>query len=272
LMSAARIYLAKLNRSTDAVRLYREAQNSPIPHLDLDGLIEQGLKQCAAEGAAKGPAGASAAGVSNGGATRMIIAAKLQKSPDKNGFPHSWDYAEPIHFDHDWQGKNADPQRETEVRVQWSVETLFLRFAAKYRTLYTFPSSNQRLDHLWERDVAETFLQPPERSGRTYAEFEVSPNGDWLDLAIASGQLVHLHCDMKTRVNVDSANKLWVAELAIPMTAITSQFDAQRSWRANFFRIEGEEPERFYGCWHPTNTDTPNFHVPEAFDTLKFAD
>ena len=201
----------------------------------------------------------------------MITAAKLKHAPE-NGFPASWDHAEPIRFQHDWQGKNLDPQRETEVRVQWSAETLYLRFLAKYRTLYTFPASNQRLDHLWDRDVCETFLQPPERSGRTYAEFEVSPNGDWLDLAIASGQLVHLHCDMKTRVKVDPDKKVWVAELAIPMTAITSQFDPKRSWRANFFRIEGAEPDRFYSSWHPTNTETPNFHVPEVFDTLQFAE
>jgi hypothetical protein len=202
----------------------------------------------------------------------MIIAAKLKHNLDREDFPASWEQAEPIRFDHDWQGKNPDPQRETEVRVQWSPETFYLRFHAKFRSLYTFPSNNQRLDHLWERDVAETFLQPPERSGRTYAEFEVSPNGNWLDLAIANGQLIHLHCDMKTRVKVDSDKKVWVAELAIPMSAITAQFDPQRSWRANFFRIEGADPNRFYACWHPTNTEVPNFHVPEAFDTLKFSE
>ena len=52
LMSSARIYLSKLNRTQDAYRLYTAAQNSPIPHLDMDGLIQQGLKQCTAPPAA----------------------------------------------------------------------------------------------------------------------------------------------------------------------------------------------------------------------------
>jgi membrane associated rhomboid family serine protease len=59
LMSGARIYLSKLNRPTDAERLFRAAQNSPIPHLDVDGMITQGLKECAAAQAAESkPAGA----------------------------------------------------------------------------------------------------------------------------------------------------------------------------------------------------------------------
>lgn len=47
LMSAARIHLSKLNQVEDAERLYRAAQGSSLPHLDLEGLIHQGLKQCA---------------------------------------------------------------------------------------------------------------------------------------------------------------------------------------------------------------------------------
>ena len=58
LMSAARIHNSKLNRPTEAARLYVLAQNSPLPHLDIDGMIEQGLKQCAASAAE--PSGAAA--------------------------------------------------------------------------------------------------------------------------------------------------------------------------------------------------------------------
>jgi len=47
LVSAARICLTKLNRVADADRLYRAAQASPIPHLDQEAAIQDGLKQCA---------------------------------------------------------------------------------------------------------------------------------------------------------------------------------------------------------------------------------
>jgi hypothetical protein len=200
----------------------------------------------------------------------MITAAQLRTAPDAQGFPTDWHAATPIQFCHDWQAQHPDPQRATEVRVLWTPDELFLQFRALYRGLHTFPNRNCRQDKLWDRDVAEVFLQPPHQSGRNYAEFEISPNGAWLDLAIENGQLRHLHCPMKSRVGVHPEQNLWTAELALPVSAITPDFDPRQTWRLNFFRIEGTEPDRFYSSWKPTYTDRPNFHVPEVFGTLKF--
>lgn len=47
LMSAARVLLTKLDRPVDAHRLYEAARNSPLPHLELEQLIQHGLKQSA---------------------------------------------------------------------------------------------------------------------------------------------------------------------------------------------------------------------------------
>jgi membrane associated rhomboid family serine protease len=63
LMSAARINLSKLNRAAEAERLYRAAQSSPLPHLDLDGLIEQGLKESTYGTPAKGAVSGYSSGV-----------------------------------------------------------------------------------------------------------------------------------------------------------------------------------------------------------------
>jgi Carbohydrate family 9 binding domain-like len=92
-----------------------------------------------------------------------------------------WRSANPIAFCADWQGENADPGRETQVRVLWSRQNLYLRFECRYREIFTFEDSdpNGRRDHLWERDVAEAFLQPDPSRERFYREFEVSPNGMW---------------------------------------------------------------------------------------------
>ena len=203
---------------------------------------------------------------------RMITAAKLRTTLDLDGLPQpgAWQSANPIRFCADWQGHNADPQRQTEVRVLYSRDTLYFQFRANYRALYVYPGGPQRRDELWNRDVAEVFLQPDHQSGRTYAEIEVSPNGDWIDLAITNGARSDLESKLKSRVTVHEAEKLWTAEIAIPMTSITKSFDPKRPWRANFFRVEAPEPNRFYSSWQATNTPQPNFHVPEVFATLKF--
>ena len=184
-----------------------------------------------------------------------------------------WAHAEPVRFSADWQGKNTDPELETEVRVLWSPQMLYLRFVCRYRELFVFEDSdpNGRRDHLWDRDVAEAFLQPPPAVGKNYKEFEVAPNGLWIDLDIFPSGLADLKSGMTRSVHVDEPRKLWAAELAIPMKALTQHFDPAQPWRANFYRVEGPTEPRKYMAWQSTNTAEPNFHVPERFGNIRFS-
>lgn len=183
-----------------------------------------------------------------------------------------WQTASPIQFSCDWQGKNADPSRETQVRVLWSQLTLYLRFECRYGELNVFEDAdgNGRRDHLWERDVAEVFLQPDPARERFYKEFEVSPNGMWIDLDIFPGGLADLKSGMQRSVFLNKKSHSWAAELAIPMKSLAAQFDPRATWRANFYRIEGKKEPRTYMAWQPTNTPQPNFHVPSAFGKMRF--
>jgi alpha-galactosidase len=200
-----------------------------------------------------------------------VIAARLQNRLGPEGLPdaHDWNSASPVAFCADWRGRNPDPQRETELRLLWSPEYLFARFRCRYRSIYVYEGAQGRRDRLWLRDVAEIFIQPEPHEVRRYREFEISPNGDWLDLDIAPGQKLILECDLKTRVAVDAPARIWTAELGIPIEKLTRRFDPEVSWRANVFRIEGKKPSRFYSAWQPTHTPEPNFHVPECFAELR---
>jgi len=204
----------------------------------------------------------------------IIVAAEFSGDVGPAGFPEAdaWDPAQPIRFAADWQGKNEDPARETEVLVLWSTRFLHFRFSCRFRTLTTFADSdpNGRRDKLWDRDVAEVFLQIDPSQARRYWEFEISPNGMWIDLDIFPGGKRNLDSGMRSRVVLDEPGKIWTAELAVPMTALTDSFDPAVEWRANFFRIEGAAEPRYYSAWRSTHTPEPNFHVPEAFGTLRF--
>jgi alpha-galactosidase len=184
----------------------------------------------------------------------------------------AWDTATPVAFCSDWQGKNPAQDRETRVRVLWSPETLYLRFECRYRELHVFADSdpNGRRDHLWDRDVAETFLQPDPSQPHAYKEFEVSPNGLWIDLDISPGATPDLRSGMTRSAALDERAHKWTAELAIPMKALTPKFDPGGVWRVNFFRVEGKEEPRGYYAWQPTRTPQPNFHVPGAFGRMRF--
>src|SRR5215831_2012894 len=119
-------------------------------------------------------------------------ALRLRETVAVRGFPDRawWEKAPAIGFDHDWKGANADRGRATEVRVLWNPATLFLRFVANYRELHVFQDAlpDGWRDQLWERDVAEAFLQPEDGHPLVYKELEVSPNGFWIDLNISHGQ------------------------------------------------------------------------------------
>jgi hypothetical protein len=211
--------------------------------------------------------------VHGGRGDTRVVAAKLTTPLDQAGLPQAaaWEAAQPVVFCADWQGRNADPQRQTEVRLLWSRACLFLRFRASYREIYVYSGGNSRRDQLWLRDVAEVFIRRGMDEPRHYLEFEISPNGDWLDLGISPGRKFDLMCDLKSRVVTDARLKVWIAELAIPFSCLTQEFDPGETWRLNFFRVEGPEPNRFYSSWHPTHTPQPNFHVPEVFGELQFS-
>jgi alpha-galactosidase len=206
---------------------------------------------------------------------RTAVAVRMTEPADTEGFPKrdSWEAAPGIRFNTDWLGKNADPERETEVRLLWTMDWLYLRFRARYRVITVFSDAepNGRRDQLWDRDVAEVFLQPNTLELRRYKEFEVSPNGMWIDLEIAPGEKHDLKSGLRRRVVVNEVSKTWIAEMALPMKCLVERFDPAAIWRANVYRVEGEKEPRFYSAWQPTGTPVANFHVPKAFGRLIFA-
>src|SRR5512145_1123046 len=135
-----------------------------------------------------------------------IVASPLNLPLNHEGLPPAaaWEHAQPAIFCADWCGQSPDPQRETQARMLWSQEFLYLNFRCRYREIYVYPEGNGRRDMLWEKDVAEVFIRPPENELRHYLEFEISPNGGWLDLDIAPGKKSILNCDLISRVLVDS--------------------------------------------------------------------
>lgn len=184
----------------------------------------------------------------------------------------AWEAAKPVCFSSDWQGHNPDPALTTEVRALWLPTTFYLRFVCHYLELFLFDDSdpNGRRDHLWDRDVAEAFLQPRPSPERYYKEFEIAPNGMWIDLDIFPDRLADLKSGLTRSVHVEKQKPVWAAEIGIPMTAITSNFDPKAEWHVNFYRVEGRAEARRYMAWQPTRTAKPNFHVPEAFGVLRF--
>ena len=73
-----------------------------------------------------------------------------------------------------------------EVRSRWTHQNLYLLFICRYDelNLKPDPDTSTETPRLWNWDVAEAFIGSDfDRIGR-YKEFQVSPQGEWVDLDI----------------------------------------------------------------------------------------
>lgn len=190
--------------------------------------------------------------------------------------PHDpfWRNVPPVTSNHNQFGI-AQPGRATEFRTRWTKRYLYFLFVCPYQTLYLKPDPKTDSDTvgLWDWDVGEVFLGSDFDDIRKYKEFEVSPQGEWVDLDI---DLDSTHKDDAWRWNsgfqvaarIDRNAKIWYGAMKIPYRSIDARDPKPGlTLRANLYRIEGPEPDRKYICWRPTHSHT--FHTPAAFGTLK---
>lgn len=167
------------------------------------------------------------------------------------------------------------PGHRTEIRSRWTADNIYFLFMCPYVELYPKPNTvtDKETNQLWNYDVAEVFIGWDYKNIRRYKEFEVSPNGEWVDLDIdkdhplsQGGWLWNSGFKVKTRI--DSAAKIWYGEMQIPWKSVEEREPkAGNELRVNFYRMQGPPPNRKMISWQPTHS--PSYHVPEAFGTLK---
>jgi len=180
---------------------------------------------------------------------------------------------------------------ETRFRALWGSDGLFLRFDASDSS--PWHTMTQRDEHLWEEEVVEIFLDV-NRSGRDYAEIEISPGNVVCDVRMISpwphkqGDFAWNLERLETRVlfSKDGAGKTtgWTATAFLPWTGFQSLPSAKGialppkprdAWRFNVFRVKrpggkaAPETGAVEAAWSPPPGES--FHVPEVFRDLVFA-
>jgi hypothetical protein len=185
-----------------------------------------------------------------------------------------WRDALPVSFAGDRYGRPV-PQLRTEVRSRWTDDSLYLLFVCPYQTLNLKPSPETRTEtnQLWNWDVAEAFIGSDFQHIHRYKEFELSPQGEWLDLDIDLEQPHHengwtWNSGFETTARIDSNTKIWYGAMRIPFASIDAQPPHTGSLlRVNFFRCQGTPPDRQLLAWQAPMGES--FHVPERFGQLE---
>jgi hypothetical protein len=169
------------------------------------------------------------------------------------------------------------PGHRTEIRSRWTPDHLYFLFICPYEQLYLKenPSTTTETDNLWNWDVAEVFVGADFQKIRHYREFQVSPQGEWVDLDIdldvAKPKERWLwNSGFQVKARIDRDKKVWYGEMKIPIRSIDSRpAQAGNQMRINFYRLQGPPPDRKRVAWQPTHSQT--YHFPEAFGRLKLS-
>jgi len=166
------------------------------------------------------------------------------------------------------------PLSPTVVRSRWTGKNLYLLFACPYLKLNLKPNpvTGAETNQLWNWDVAEAFIGSDYLKTSVYKEFQISPQGEFVDLEIdrdnpKEQKGVEWQSGFTVAARIDARKKIWYGEMKIPFASLGVKTPhVADELRIGLFRIEGAEPKRIYVAWRPTGATT--FHVPSAFGSL----
>ncbi|HET6181327.1 MAG TPA: carbohydrate-binding family 9-like protein [Candidatus Sulfotelmatobacter sp.] len=188
-----------------------------------------------------------------------------------------WKLSQPVYMEKDRFGK-AVPNYRTEVRTRWTKNNLYFLFICPYEELYLKPSpdTQKETNELWNWDVAEVFIGSDFSNIKRYKEFEMSPQGEWIDLDIDLSKPHHeegwtWNSGFEVKVRIDPATHTWYGAMRIPMAAIDARPAATgNTMRMNLFRSQGPPSRRQEVTWQAPMNDS--FHVPERFGLLQLVE
>ena len=207
---------------------------------------------------------------------------RIKIAPVKNDFPvgeldnKAWKSANEITIDKYWSGENAPVGRRFKAKLLWSKTALYVRFEADQTeplVVSLSPNLKNKTKGLWDRDVCEIFLAPNKAEFRRYFEFEIAPNGEWIDLGIYQKPDERItdwdyHSGMQSAAAIEK-DKV-ITAIKVGWQAFGTTPKAGDIWLGNILRCVGKDPKRGYLTWQPTLTKEASFHVPEKFGEFEF--
>ncbi len=207
---------------------------------------------------------------------------KIKITHVKNDFAISeldnktWEQANEVTIDKYWSGENAPQGRQFKAKLLWSDFALYVRFEANQAEPFVVsekPNLQTKTRGLWDRDVCEIFLAPNRKEPRKYFEFEIAPNGEWIDLGIHQKPDERI-TDWDYSSGMESTAKIeknkFTAAIKINWKAFGKTPKSGDVWLGNILRCVGKDPTRGYLTWQPTLTEEASFHVPEKFGEFAF--
>ena len=132
------------------------------------------------------------------------------------------------------------PRYRTEVRTRWTKSNLYFLFVCPYEELHLKPAPNtqKETNELWNWDVAEVFIGSDFANIKRYKEFEISPQGEWVDLDIDLGKPHHedgwtWNSGFEVKARIDRGTHTWYGAMRIPLGCNRPASSGRRKYDAH---------------------------------------
>jgi len=183
-----------------------------------------------------------------------------------------WQKATPVSVEYGSLKYDARPELATRVRVLYSEKFLYFGWECPFTKLTVFdtPSADRERLGLWDRDVVEVFVGSDAKNINRYAEYEVAPTNERLDVLLNLPEKSFAWDGRgQSAVKVDKKRKVWTVEWRMPLELLASDKPAPGSrWRLNLYRCD--RANNAFLAWSPVLKGS--FHTPEKFGVLEFAE
>lgn len=203
-----------------------------------------------------------------------VKAARIQDDFELDGFlsDPAWSNAHPAYVEYTSSNYQARPKLATPVRVLYSDRFLYFGWECPFTKLTVFdtPTVERERLGLWNRDVVEVFVGGDSKNINHYAEYEVAPTNERLDVLVNLPEKSFAwdgRAQSVTRIN--RKGRIWSVEMRMPLELLSSAKPVPGTrWRLNLYRCDKANHASL--AWSPTLTGS--FHTPEKFGLLEFAE
>jgi len=168
------------------------------------------------------------------------------------------------------------PDYRSEVRSRWTDQAIYFLFQGPYGELNLLgnPATTVETFKLWLNDVFEVYLGADHEHINLYREYQMSPQGEFLDLNVNSATQPigawgdwEWYSGMKVKARIDATRHVWYGEMMIPIASFDERPpQTGNEMRCNLYYMQGSRP-RHVVQWRPVMN--PNFHTPERFGVLR---
>ena len=168
-----------------------------------------------------------------------------------------------------WDGGGAPAGTGGRAQLDLHEQALVLRWDLALAAAACVPDSPPGWrDGLWEHDVVEVFLAPPESASGRYVELEAGAAGHWLALAFGgvrqrAAEWRGIDVSVSSRV----ADGRWQGRLEVPREPLEA-WVGPPPWHGLVTAVTGPPGSRTHLTWPRLPGAQPDFHQPEAWRAL----